>query len=290
MSKVDCVVADGNVLGESPVWSAREQALYWVDIRAPAVYRFDPLTGVQRTVPLPTCVGSIGLRAAGGLLVALQNGFHTLDLAIGALSLIAHPESHLPENRFNDGRCDRGGRFWAGTMNDTRREPGGSLYRLDADYACTKVLNDVIIPNSIAWSPDDTVMYFADSPRKRIVAYDFSLSDGTISNPRLFVDMRAHPGTPDGSTVDETACVWNAEYRGARVVRYTPQGKIDRVIEMPVSQPTSCCFGGRRLDVLYVTSARQNMTPDELTKQPLAGGLFAINVGVSGLPEAEYAG
>jgi L-arabinonolactonase len=289
VSTVECIVAGANELGESPVWSTREQALYWVDIRAPAIHRLDPSSGEKRKIALPACVGSIGLRAGGGLLLALQSGFHTLDLA-GHVSFLVDPESHLPENRFNDGRCDRAGRFWAGTMNDARREPTGSLYRLAGDHSCTKAFDGVIIPNGITWSPDDRVMYFADSPRKRILAYDFALADGVIANPRLFVDMHDHPGGPDGSTVDETGCVWNAEYRGARLVRYTPQGRIDRVIALPVSQPTSCSFGGRALDMLYVTSASQQMTAEERAQEPLAGGLFAVSVGVKGLPEPEYAG
>ena len=142
----------------------------------------------------------------------------------------------------------------------------------------------------VRFSPDDRTMYYADTYSDVMYAFDFSLADGTIANRRVFVDTSSHPGHPDGSAIDADGCLWNAEYGGSRLVRYTPQGKIDRVVEFPVLQPTSCCFGGSRLDTLYVTSATQRMDPAVLAQQPLAGGLFAVNVGVQGLPEAEYAG
>ena len=291
MSTVECVVAGKNRLGETPIWSVEEQALYWVDAREPAVYRLDPSSGQVTSVKLPVVVGCIGFRKSGGLIAGLQNGFHTLDFATGALSLIFDPEADQPENRINDGRADRRGRFWAGTMNDVRRDPTGSLYRLDADHRCTKLRDDVIVPNALAWSPDDKTMYFADTYRFHILQYDFSADDGVISNERLFADCTASkPGRPDGATIDADGCLWNAEYGGGRIVRYTPAGKIDRVIPMPVSQTSSCAFGGPKLDTLYVTSASQRLTPEQLAAEPLAGNLFAIHVGVSGLPEPAYAG
>ena len=290
MSDIECVVADQNRLGESPVWSTVEQALYWVDSRGPAVYRLDPATGTVESRPVPAVVGSIALRRAGGLIVALQNGIHGMTFSTGELTPIVDPESDLPENRFNDGRCDRFGRFWSGTMNDTRRDPTGSLYRLDPDRSCHKIRDDVIVPNSICWSPDDRVMYFADTYRHVILAYDFALAEGMIRNQRVFVDTEKHPGRPDGSTVDADGCLWNAEYAGGRLVRYAPSGKVDRVVELPVTQPTSCSFGGPRLDVLYVTSATQRLSPEQLARQPMAGGLFAVDVGVRGLPEPAFGG
>lgn len=290
MTSIDCILPLGQKLGESPVWSVEEQALYWVDSRAPTIHRLDPATGTQQMRRLPSLVGSIGLRRGGGLIVALQTGLYTLETLDGALTPVAQPETDLPENRFNDGRCDRQGRFWAGTMNDKRRDPTGALYRLDADHRCTKIRDDIIVPNSLAWSPDDRVMYLSDTYRSIILAYDFSPSDGRVSNPRTFFDTSAVPGRPDGSTIDAEGCLWNASYAGGRLVRYTPDGAIDRVLETPVSQPTSCCFGGPQLDVLYITSATQRLEPGQLAREPLAGGLFAAHVGVKGLPEPVYAG
>ncbi|MCC6195476.1 MAG: SMP-30/gluconolactonase/LRE family protein [Burkholderiales bacterium] len=290
MIDIECVVQSKDRLGESPVWSTAEHALYWVDSRGPSIRRFDPRSGATATRAMPDVIGSIGLRSRGGLVVATQTGFHTLDrLDGGEPASVVDPEAHLPENRFNDGRCDRRGRFWAGTMNDHRRDPTGALYRLDPDARCTRIRDDIIVPNSIAWSPDDTIMYLADTYRGVILAYDFAAADGTIANPRPFVDSFAR-GRPDGSTVDADGCLWNAEYAGRRVVRYTPRGKVDRVIEMPVSQPTSCCFGGANLDVLYITSATQRLSAEQLAAEPLAGCVFACSPGVRGLPEPAYGG
>ncbi|MGY6251218.1 SMP-30/gluconolactonase/LRE family protein [Bosea thiooxidans] len=290
--QIDCVIAGRNRLGESPVWSVREGKLYWVDSRGPAVFRWDPATAATESVAMPQIIGSIGLRrkGAGQLVIAMQNGLHGLDFDTGALTFLTDPEADQPENRFNDGRCDRHGRFWSGTMNDTRRDPTGALYRFDGDGRCTKMRDDIIVPNSVCWSPDDTVMYFADTYREIILTYRFHADEGAISDPRPFVETRGQKGRPDGSTVDIEGFLWNAEFGGGRVVRYTPDGRIDRVIAMPVSQPSSCVFGGPDLDILYVTSATQRLTEADLEAQPLAGSLFAVDVGVRGLPEPDYAG
>jgi sugar lactone lactonase YvrE len=289
-AKAECIVRCANRLGESPVWSVREQRLYWVDCRAPRIFRLDPATGHVDSWDAPCIIGSIGLRRSGGLVVAMQTGFHVLDVTAGALTFIADPESDQPENRFNDGRTDRRGRFWSGTMNDVRRDPTGSLYRLDPDHGVTKIRDDLIVPNAICWSPDDRTMYLADTYRHRILAYDFDLDDGTIGNERQIVDASMLKGRPDGATVDRDGYLWNAEYAGGRVVRRAPDGRIDRVIELPVSQPSSCAFGGPALDILYITTASQRLTPEELAAQPLAGSLFAVDVGVGGVPEPEYGG
>jgi len=290
MTQVECVVCGANRLGESPVWSAHEQRLYWVDSRAPAVFRLDPATGAVAELPLPSIVGSIGLRRGGGLVAALQTGLHLLDFDSGRLDFVADPEAHLPENRFNDGRCDRQGRFWSGTMNDARRDPTGSLYRLNPDFTVTRIRDDIIVPNSICWSPEDTVMYFADTYRQQMMAYAFHPDAGEVSDLRLFTDDREGPGRPDGSTVDAEGFLWNAKFGGGRVVRYDPTGRIDRIVSLPVSQPSSCVFGGADLRTLYITSATQRLDHAQLAAQPLAGGVFAVDVGVAGLAEPEFAG
>ena len=287
---VECLVRAQNVLGECTLWCEREQALWWVDSRAPALYRHDLSLSETRALPLPEKIGSFAFRDAGGMVAALASGLYFLDPGGGALERVAAPEAHLPENRFNDGRCDRRGRFFAGTMSDVRREPTGSLYRLDPDLACAKMLTDIIVPNSLAWSPDGRRMYFADTRRARILAFDYDIDSGTLSSERVFVDASSHPGRPDGSCVDAEGFLWNAEYGGARVVRYAPDGSIDRVVALPVSNPTCCCFGGARLDTLFVSSARQRMSEEQLAREPLAGSVFAHHPGVSGLPEARFAG
>ncbi|MGD9951911.1 MAG: SMP-30/gluconolactonase/LRE family protein [Burkholderiales bacterium] len=275
-------------LGECPLWDEREGMLWWVDSRWPAVKRLDPASGAVMMVVLPEVVGSVALRERGGLLAATKSGLHLLDPSSGALEARAHPEAHLPDNRFNDGRCDRQGRFWAGTMSDAKRDPVGSLYRVDADFACTKLRNAVIIPNSLAFSPDGRTMYFADTNRHTIWAFDYDPATGAATRERVFADTGS--GRPDGSCVDADGCLWNAEYGGWRLVRYTPAGKVDRVVEIPVANPTCCAFGGEDLGTLYVTTATQRLAPEDLAKQPLAGSLLALRPGARGLAEGRFAG
>ena len=275
-------------LGECPIWDERSGLLWWVDGRAPAVKRLDPASGTPTVLPLPETVGSIAFRERGGLLAATKSGIHFFDPVAGTLAAAARPEYHLPDNRFNDGRCDRAGRFWAGTMSDVRREPCGSLYRLDANLECTRLRNSIIIPNGLAWSPDGRSMYFADTNRSTIWAWDYDPASGAASGERVFADTGA--GRPDGSCVDADGCLWNAEYGGWRLVRYSPAGKVDRVVELPVANPTCCCFGGGRFDVLYVTTARQRLGAADLAAQPLAGSVLALRTGSQGLPESRFAG
>lgn len=290
MVEVRCVHQGEHVLGESPIWSTEERALYWVDIQAPAILRLDPSSRRITTWRLDEPVGSIALRAKGGLLAAMKSGFYFFDPASGDLRPIAHPEPHLPGNRFNDGRCDRAGRLWAGTMSESSREPAGSLYCLEPNLTVRAVQAGIIIPNSLAWSPDSRVMYFADSHRRRIWAYDFDLAAGAVSNQRVFVDADDHPGVPDGSAVDAEGCLWNAEHGGGRVCRYTPDGRLDRVVELPVTQPTCCAFGGLDFKTLYITTARENLSPEQIARQPLAGSVFAADLDITGLPECPFAG
>jgi len=220
----------------------------------------------------------------------MRRGFYFLEPATGSLTPLHDPEPDQPENRFNDGRCDRQGRFWAGTMNDARRDPTGALHRLDPDLRSVRIRGDIIVPNSLAWSPNSTTMYFADTYRHTIFEYDFDADAGVPGQQRVFVDLSTGPGRPDGSAIDADGCLWNAEYAGARVVRYRPDGAVDRVVPMPVSNPTCCAFGGTGLDVLFVTTARQRLSPEQLAKEPLAGSLFAVTPGVRGLPEPRFRG
>ena len=268
---VERVLDSAERLGECPLWDEREQALWWVDIHAPAIKKF--AGGKLAVYPMPERVGSIALRAKRGLLAAMQTGVYIWQNP--KLTLLARPASHEVTHRFNDGRCDRAGRFWVGTMKDPEHTPTGSLYRIEKDGRSKTMKNGIKVPNSLAWSPDGRTMYFADSPRHKIWAFDCDAQSGAMSNERLFA--APHPGFPDGSCVDADGCLWNAEYGAARVVRYTPEGKIDRVIEVPAKEPTCCCFGGAQLDTLYVTSAN-------------GAGLFSVRPGVTGLPESRFAG
>lgn len=288
---VACFVRGSDALGECPIWDDAARVLRWIDIRAPALKRCDASGSEIGVLALPEEIGSFGLRAvSSGLVAAMRSGIYLLDPVTGKRQLVVRPEADLPRNRFNDGRCDRAGRFWAGTMNESEGEPSGSLYRLDPDGRCKRMRGDVIIPNSIAWSPDGRTLYFADTPRQRIWALECDPATGEIARERVFAETPGPFGGPDGSCVDADGCLWNAEYGRWRIVRYTPRGEVDRVVPMPVANPTCCCFGGARFDTLFVTSAAQRLPPTELEQQPLAGSVFALEPGVRGLPESRFAG
>lgn len=276
-----------DILGECPLWNESEQALYWVDIRRPALRRLVHTSGRIDSWSMPALVGSIALADDGRLLVALADELALFDTSTGAMETIANPPARIADHRFNDGRCDRQGRFWAGTMNNITRAAEGVLYRLDRARGLVGVMSGISIPNSLAWSPDGRTMYFADSLRYAIFAHDFDIASGQMGPPRVFATTQA-PAFPDGSAIDAAGYLWNAEFNGARVVRYAPDGHVDRVIGLPVQRPTCCAFGGPDLDVLYVTTTSQNMTPAELEAQPLAGALLALDAGTRGLPEPRF--
>jgi len=291
MSKVECVVAGDDRLGECATWDPRSRKVWWVDILAPSLQSFDPASGEHRRYPLPgrEC-GSFALRKAGGFALAMNNGLHGFDPASGALQFLVDPEPGVEANRLNDGRADRAGRFWVGSMQSEMVDPEGSLYRIEPDLRVTRMIARILIPNSIAWSPDDRRFYFADSRRRAIWVFDFDLASGAISNRDVFAELDGDVGGPDGSCVDADGFLWNAQYRLARVVRYAPDGRVDRVVQIPTSNPTCCCFGGDQLDTLYVTTASFRMSPERRAAEPLAGGLFAVEVGVRGLPEPMFGG
>jgi len=277
-----------DVLGEGPVWDVQEQALYWVDIRKPAVRRYDGGNRKVTSWVLPEMVGSLAVRNQGGLLLALKSALVVFDLTSGSMQRVASPEADEPSQRFNDGKCDRQGRFWAGTMNDAARLPHGTLYRFDRS-GCVAVESGVTIPNSLCWSPDGRTMYFSDSWTRTICAFDFDPATGQAANKRPFATTAA-PAIPDGATIDAEGCLWCAEYDGWRITRFAPDGRRIRSIDLPLQRPTSCMFGGPNLDTLFVTSATQRLSSEELAKQPLAGALLAMDVGVRGLPETRFDG
>jgi sugar lactone lactonase YvrE len=279
-----------STLGEGPVWSPTERALYWVDIVGPTVHRLDDASDEVTTWRLPSEVGSLALRRGGGAVVALRSGFHLLDLDTGEVTLLCDPEADLPANRFNDGKCDRQGRFWAGTMDDAEQDASGALYRLDSEGRCERMVGDVICSNGLGWSPDDATMYHTDSWRFRIDAWDFDPPTGALDNRRTFVQLPSGRVAPDGLTVDAEGCLWVATWDGWQILRYTPDGSVDRVVDLPVPRPTSCTFGGPDLDRLYITSARRGLSEESLAQAPLSGAVFVLDPGVQGLPEPEYAG
>ena len=293
MVRVDCVLDAKARIGEAPLWCVREQVLWWADIDSCALHRFDPGTGLDRSWTLPSRLGCFALRAGGGMVVALENGFHFHDPAAGALEPIIDPEPDKPGNRFNDGTTDPAGRFIAGTMPLGPRAPVAALYRLWPDRRCEMLFDQLTVTNGCAFSPDGRTFYFSDSEAsvRTIWACDYDLDNGAIGNRRVFVDTHGLAGRPDGGAVDADGCYWMAGVTGWQLVRFTPAGKVDQIIEMPAEKPSKIAFGGKDLDVLYVTTIGSNPTPGTEARQPQAGGVFALRVpGVRGLPAADFAG
>jgi sugar lactone lactonase YvrE len=285
------VVPARNQVGESPVWSTAEQALYWVDVEGRRIERFHPATETYRQWPMPEAIGSIGLRATGGLVAAIRTGFVLVDTRSGTLTPIGDPESDRADTRFNDGKVDRRGRFWAGTRNfRDHSRADGALYRLDPDRSIHRVIEGLRCPNGIAWSPDGRTMYLCDTWIRRIFVFDFDSEEGVPRNRRLFAELTGEQGYPDGLTVDSEGFVWNAHYDGWRITRYAADGRVDRAVALPVQHVTSVTFGGSDLRTLFVTSAGMRLSDAQRAAQPEAGNLFALQVEVPGVPEPAFAG
>lgn len=284
-------IASRNLIGESPLWRPVEKSLYWVDVEGNSVHRWQEADGNTRKWDLGEPVGCIGLRKAGGLVGARRSGFFILDVDTSVVTPLADPERDLPENRFNDGKVDRSGRFWAGTRNfvDTTRATG-CVYRLDPDHSVHRMEEGLRCPNGIAWSPDDRQMYLCDTWVRRIYVYDFNPLTGAIDNRRLFAELPEDQGYPDGLTVDADGYVWNAHYNGWRITRYAPDGTVDLVIPMPVQNVTSVTFGGPDARTLYATSSYLRLSAEEKTRQATAGHVFSMRTATAGLPEPEFAG
>lgn len=284
---IEVVTAAAAELGEGPVWDARSSRLVWVDITAKRIHLTDTLSGASEVIEVPLDVGAVAPRAAGGFVAALQDGFWVVGDG-PAQRIVTVPEAR-PGLRFNDGKCDPAGRFWAGTMAYDQAVGAGALYRLDRDGSAALVLDAVTVSNGLAWSLDGRTMHYVDTPTQRIDAFSYDPSTGTISDRRAEIHFVPERGAPDGMTMDAEGGLWIALWGGGVVHRYL-DGRLERVISLPVSQPTSCCFGGDGLDELYITSACQGLSPQERRAQPLAGALFRVRPGVRGLSPAVYDG
>ena len=278
-------------LGEGPCWDAANQLFYWVDIEQKKLHIHDPKTQSNSFIQLPQRVGAAVLRASGGIILALQNGFYSLDLETEVLTAILDPEDQITTNRFNDGKCDAAGRFFAGTMSVTDDPERGSLYCLNPDLTCSKVLEHISISNGIAWSPDNKIIYYIDSPTRQVVAFDYDLATGTVSNKRVAITIPEGGGSPDGMTSDEEGMLWVAQWNGWQVSRWNPHtSELIEVIPVPVAKVTSCSFGGEHLDILYITTASVNIGPEGDPEQPLAGSVFSIKTKVKGAPTFTFGG
>jgi len=290
--RIEVLVDVKTILGEGPLWDVEEERLYWIDSFGANIFRCTHDGREIRAWDLPQKIGSMALRQGGGAVLSLARGFHFLDFKTGDVELIVDPEPGKANNRINDGKVDKRGRFIAGTMDTMEEGPNGALYRLDPDLSLHRLASDIIVSNGPCWSPDGRIFYFNDTWTGEIWAYDYDLATGNITNRRVFAKIdTSRGGAADGSTVDAEGYVWNALVYDGRLVRYAPDGKVDRTIEMPVKKVTSVMFGGPKLDTLYVTSMAKPPLPRFPGDGVLRGSLFAIHgLGIKGVPEVRFAG
>ena len=278
-------------LGEGAIWHPAEKKLYWVDIEAAELHIYNPATGKDKVLPTGEKPGTVVPIEGGGVLLAAQNSIYSMDTGTGELSLVTKP-LHDPLLRFNDGKADPSGRFWVGTMAYDTREGAAALYRMDKDKRFHQVADNVTISNGLVWSADRKTMYYIDSPTLAVQAFDYDDASGEISNGRVVIRVpEAVGGSPDGMAIDTEGMLWIALWGAAAVVRCNPAtGETLQRVEVPALQVTSVAFGGENLDMLYITTARTGLSPEQLEKYPGSGGLFAAKPGVRGVPAEFYKG
>ena len=290
--RIEVLVDVKTTLGEGPLWDVDEQRLYWIDSFDGRVFRCTEDGREIRSWDVPQKIGSMALRRGGGAVVSLARGFHLLDFKTGEVELIIDPEPDKANNRLNDGKVDKRGRFVAGSMDTMEEGPNGALYRLDPDLSLHTIDRDIIVSNGPCWSPTGDTFYFTDTWTGEIWAYDYDLDTGNVSNRRTFATVdTSQGGAADGSTVDAEGYLWSALVYDGRLIRYAPDGSVDREIRMPVKKVTSVMFGGPNLDILYVTSMAKPPLPRFPGDGVMRGSLFAIyDLGIQGVPESRFAG
>jgi D-xylonolactonase len=284
IEQVRCVWNAHAQLGEGPLWSVNEQALYWVDILNCRLHRLSH-DNEQRTWELDGEISSVCERAeSSGVIATLRYGFAFFDPETHSLTHLVKPEINFPAHRFNDGKCDQRGRYWAGSVHFDCNVPVGSLYCLSPDLSVTQVDTGYTVTNGPTWSADQTLMYYNDSALGRVYVFDFDLESGTVSNKRLFLQFSEEDGSPDGMTTDAEGGLWIAHWGASKVTRHDRHGNVMQTIQLPCSQITSCAFGGADLQTLFITSAAAGLSDTQLEREPLAGGLFAVDLNIEGVP------
>ena len=276
-------------LGEGPVWDEKNQTIYWLDILNGLIHEYEFETGRGQHFSVGEMIGSYALTDKGNMIIASKSGFGYIDKINGTYKLLAAPEKHLPNNRFNDGKCDPKGRFWAGSMSLIGEKEVGTLYKFENSIA-VPMIKGVSISNGLAWSLDSKIMYYIDTPTRQVVGYDFDMEQGQISNKRVIITLDEGSGYPDGMTIDAEGMLWIAHWDGWRISRWDPSsGNLLMEIKMPASQITSLTFGGPNLDKIFVTSAKTGLDNKTLESQPLAGSIFEIaDLGIKGLIGARF--
>ncbi len=289
--KVELVVDARATLGEGPVWDSESQSLFWVDIEEGRLHEYQASGDSDRVWDVGCRVGAAVPRGPRDMVLATERGFELLDLDSGTKTLWVEPEGDHPNNRFNDGKCDPHGRFWAGTMSMVRERQAGSLYVLELDRSVRRVLTHVTTSNGLGWSPDLGTMYYIDTPTMLVRAFDYDGDAGTIGNGRVAVEFSDAAGRPDGMTVDADGMLWIAHWDGGRVSRWDPRShQLLQSVRLPADRVTSCAFGGRDLQTLFITTARHGLDAERQRKQPHAGSLFALEPPVGGLASYRYGG
>ncbi len=286
----EIVLSHRCLLGEGPFWNEKQQSICWVDILPGEIHEYIPSENIHRTLFADQMIGAVTICRDGNYLAAMRNGFGFIDRTSGNIHMISDPEFHLPGNRFNDGKSDPSGRFWAGTMSHTDEPQMGALYMFDTNLSVSKKIDSISISNGLAWSADHRTFYYIDTPTYEVVAYDFDNIDGMIENKRSVISVDRKDGSPDGMTIDSEGMLWIAHWDGWQITRWNPQsGKKLASYALPAARITSCCFGGEKYQDLYITSARVGLTDEQLKDQPLAGSLFVIrNIGFTGTPSFEF--
>ena len=298
MKKVELYNDCKNLLGEGITWSVDQENLYWLDIVIPSkLFQLHLPTNKLSTFIMPEMISSISIRSKKDLIIASQYGVYNYNLTSNNFTRLIETEPLLKFNRSNDGASDIKGRFWFGTMQNNLDEEGqdipitknsGSLYRLNTDLTLDKIESNLGIPNTFIWNPDNTKFYFTDSMEGIIYSYDFNEKSGEITNKTKFATFNR--GIPDGSTMDSEGFVWNCRWGGSCVVRFDPLGRVDRVLEVPIANVTNCVFGGKDLKTLFITTARQGLSKEYVTKNPYAGSLFAIDLSIKGIEDNNFLG
>ena len=279
-------------LGEGVFWHAQAQCLYWVDITGQTVFLYDPRSGENRAINVGRDVGTIVPRESSGVMLGVKGGFAALDLETEEVEEIAMVESHIPNNRFNDGKCDPVGRFWAGSMAYDFAKGAGSLYCMDTDLSVRRVLSDVTISNGLVWTQDEKMLYYIDSGTSQIAAFDYDKDSGNILNRRVVVEIPAEDGFLDGMAIDANGMLWVAIYGSGEIRCWNPEnGELLETITVRGAKfVTSCAFGGPNLNELYIASASEGLTDEQKKEQPLAGSLFRVEVDATGVPAWEFSG
>jgi sugar lactone lactonase YvrE len=288
-NRIETFVNHRCILGEGPVWDHKNQRILWIDIVQGHIHQFTPATKTFKSFPVGEMIGSLAL-TDNGIVAALESGFSFIDLENAKVDCITHPEKHIAGNRFNEGKCDPFGRFWAGSMSLAEEGTTGSVYALHHDLSVEKKIENVTISNGMAWSPDQKTFYYIDSPTLQVVSYQFDNATGSICDKKTIISFDVTEGFPDGMTIDTEGMLWIAHWGGWKVARWDPKtGKKLLQIDLPVSQVTSCTFGGDSFEDLYITSASIRLTKEQLQKEPLAGSLFVVkNCGYTGMPAFEF--